>query len=170
MSIKGLGAVLIIAGCGGFGFSLAAGVRQQETLLQQLVRVLGLLEAELQYRLTTLPELCKMAAGECDGSLRRIFRELSTALTRQDQPDATVCMDIVLQYREEIPTRVRKHLRHLGRSLGRFDLQGQLRGIQTVRNACEGDLALLRKDRDVRLRSYQTLSLCAGTALVILFV
>ena len=170
MSIKGLGAVLIIAGCGGFGFSMAAGVRQQEKLLGQLIRILGILETELQYRLTTLPELCRLAAAECDGTLRSIFRELMTALIRQDQPDATVCMDLVLNRCEELPGRLRKHLRHLGRSLGRYDLPGQLRGLQTVRSACEGDLALLQQSREVRLRSYQTLSLCAGTALAILFV
>ena len=169
MGIKGMGAVLIIAGCGGFGFSMAAGVRQQEKLLHQLIRVLDVLEAELQYRLTSLPDLCRLAARECDGHLRNLFRELWSALSRQDHPDAASCMDAVLIQCDELPGRVKKHLRYLGRTLGRFDLPGQLQGLQTVCTACKADLTALQRNREVRLRSYQTLSLCAGAALVILF-
>lgn len=170
MIVKYLGAVLIIAGCGGFGYSMAAGARQQEKLLQQLIHILHVLEAELQYRLTSLPELCRLAGAECDGILRKIFRDLMQILSRQEQPDAGSCMDAVLNRCDEAPRRLKKHLRCLGRSLGRFDLPGQLEGLQRVRKACEADLAALARNRDQRLRSYQTLSLCAGTALVILFI
>ena len=58
----------------------------------------------------------------------------------------------------------------LGASLGRFDLQGQLQGIESVRAQCRKDLAELEDNRDQRLRSYQTLGLCAGCALAILFL
>ena len=87
MSIKGLGAILIIVGCGGFGFSLAAGVRQQEKVLSQLIHVLNVLETEIQYRLTELPELCKLAAKECDGMLRHFFQELKSAIVQMDHPN-----------------------------------------------------------------------------------
>lgn len=170
MSIKGIGAALIIAGCGGFGYSMAAGVKQQEKLLQQLIHILQILESELQYRLTPLPELCRLASAECDGLLRRLFRELTRNLMQQDRPDAMTCMDVVLSRSEAVPGRIQKHLRYLGKSLGRFDLTGQLEGLRRVRNACEGDLAVLERNRDQRVKSYQTLSLCAGTALAILFV
>lgn len=170
MSIKGIGAALIIAGCGGFGYSMAAGIRKQEKLLHQLIHILQVLESELQYRLTPLPELCGLAGRECNGILRKIFRELGQALIRQERPDAGECMDIVLYRCEEVPGRIRKHLRYLGRCLGRFDLTGQLEGLRRVRGACEADLAVLARNRDQRVRSYQTLSVCAGTALAILLV
>lgn len=170
MSIRGLGAVLIIAGCGGFGFAMAAGIRQQEKLLQQLIHILHILESELQYRLTSLPELCRLAGGECDGILRNVFRELTAELSRQDSVDAAACMEAVLNRTDTLPGRLRMHLQYLGKGLGRFDLTGQLQALQRVRGACEADLAVLGRNREQQLRSYQTLSLCAGTALVILFV
>lgn len=170
MDIRWLGAVLIIAGCGGFGFTLAAGARREEWHLSKLMQILDFMETELQYRLTSLPELCSMAAREAGGSVGRIFSELSEALFRQEQPDAAHCMGAVLKERDEISKRIRRHLLYLGKSLGRYDLPGQIQGLRTVRNACESDLAVIRKNRDIRLRSYQTLGLCAGTALVILFV
>lgn len=170
MSIKWFGAALILAGCGGVGLTMAAGVRQQVNLLSDLNRLLDFLEAELQYRLTTLPELASQAAQECSGILRKVFTEYAEKLRRNDSADAASCMDKVLECHADLPVRIRKHLKHLGHSLGRYDLPGQLRGLQAVRNACMNDLTKIQTNCDVRQRSYQTLALCAGTALVILFV
>jgi len=169
MDIRWFGAVLIIAGCGGFGFTLAAGARKEERHLSKLMRVLSFMETELQYRLTPLPDLCAMAAREAGGSVGTVFSELSKALFRQEQPDAAQCMRAVLKDDGEFSRRIRRHLLQLSRSMGRYDLPGQLQGLQTVRKACEADLQDIRKNRDIRLRSYQTLGLCTGTALVILF-
>ena len=70
----------------------------------------------------------------------------------------------------EIPARVRRLLVQLGHTLGRFDLPGQLQGIQAVRKRCEESLASVQKNRDDRLRSYQTLGICAGAALAIILI
>ena len=64
----------------------------------------------------------------------------------------------------------RRLLRQLGKTLGRFDLEGQLQGLQAVCAACLEARDSLQKDRDTRLRSYRTLGLCAGAALAILFL
>ena len=62
-----------------------------------------------------------------------------------------------------------KHLfRNLGSSLGRFDLSGQLKGLQSVRGECLRELESLEKNQPERLKSYQTLGMCAGAALVII--
>ena len=58
----------------------------------------------------------------------------------------------------------------LGKSIGRFDMDGQIKGLEAVRQDCRRRLDELSKDRDTRLRSYQTLGLCAGAALAILFI
>ena len=97
MSYKGIGAVLIIAGCGGFGLSLAAGCRREEALLRQLIRVLQAMRWELQYRLTPLPELCRQAAGESGGVLREVFSRLSRELDAQNVPEVSACMAAVLR-------------------------------------------------------------------------
>ena len=169
MMIKWLGAALILIGCGGVGFRMAGEIRQQEKLLSQLIRILHFLEAELQYRLTALPELCRLASKESSGLLRELFQKLSVRISLLEQEDAAACMDIVLQAYPTLPGSVRKHLRHLGRSLGRFDLPGQLQGLRAVRSACQTELSRLRTNAEVRQKSYQTLAICAGTSLVILF-
>lgn len=170
MGSKWIGAILIIAGCSGFGFYVAAGKRREEKMLYQLLQVLQLLEAELQYRLTPLPELSRMAAGASKGSLRVVFMNLYRELNWQKMPDAGSCMSAALQRTGEIPVSVRRILVQLGHTLGRFDLQGQLQGLQAVRKRCENTLQNIGKNRDERLRSYQTLGVCAGAALAILLV
>ena len=61
MSIKWIGAILVIVGCGGVGFSMAAAYRRQETALRELMGTLDFMSWELQFRLTPLPELCRRA-------------------------------------------------------------------------------------------------------------
>lgn len=170
MIIKWIGAALIVAGCGGCGFSMAASSRREAHLLSQLSYVLGFMESELQYRLSPLPELCAMAAKETDGVLRDIMVNFAKELSAQSMPDAESCMNAAIQNTGELSKRMRKHIRKLGRCLGRFDLPGQIQGIQAIRKCCEADLEQHNKNADVRLRSYQTLGLCAGVALVIIFI
>lgn len=169
MSYKWIGALLVIAGCGGFGFSVAAGYRRQEHFLRQLIQSLQFMQNELQYHLTPLPELCRQAGKETSGTLRNVFLNLARELDWQTSPDVKSCMSEAIQKSGELPRSFRKHLLQLGHSLGRFDLPGQVQGLQAVMAACEEELNAFRNNREPRLRSYQTLGLCAGAALAILF-
>ncbi len=165
---KWLGACLIIAGCGGVGFSIASNYRKKEKLLRQLIRILQFMERELQFRLTPLPELCRQAAKEVEGSLGLLFQDLANQLNRQVSPEVSVCMEYALKTCPDIPPLLRKHLLYLGRTLGRFDLSGQIQGIRAAKTACRESIQYLDHDRENRLRSYQTLGICAGSALVVL--
>ena len=170
MVSKWIGAALIIVSCSGWGFKIAAGKRQEEHLLSQMTEILKFMEAELQFRLTPLPELCRMVAGETNGVLRGVFLNLYRELTWQKQPDAGSCMYTAIQRSTELPSRVRRLLVMLGHTLGRYDLSGQLQGIQAVQKRCEENLVIIRKNRDEQLRSYQTLGICAGMALAIILI
>ena len=61
-------------------------------------------------------------------------------------------------------------MRQLGRCLGRFDLEGQLEGLEAVRRQCSHDLKELEALGPDRLKNYRTLAVCAGVALAILFL
>ena len=170
MAIKWIGAICIFAACGGFGFQIAASQRKEVRTLRQLIRVLDFAECELQYRLTPLPELCRNLANECSGSLSKLFLRLSAELEDQISPNVSSCMQAAIAVTEELPIHTKEALSLLGESLGKFDLNGQLRGLASVRGECNRRLDALSENQDVRLRSYKTLGLCAGAALVILFI
>ncbi len=170
MTLKILGSILVIVGCGGVGFRIAANHRLEEKSLRQLVGILDYMECELQYRLTTLPELCRQATNEFNGIPGKILLDLTSEMESQVAPDITCCMQAVLGRNKDIPPITRKNLELLGMSIGRYDLNGQLKGLESVRFECRRNIELLSNNKDTRLRSYQTLGLCAGAALAILLI
>lgn len=170
MTPKIVGALLILAACGGMGFSLASAHRRKEQMLRQIMTAVQYMACELEYRQPPLPTLMKRCAKETGGQIAQVFSCLAGELERQIAPDATCCMQQVLEAFPKLPWVVTEKLQLLGRSLGRFDLGGQLTGLETVHQLCKRELDGLLVDRDSRLRSYATLGLCAGAALVILFI
>lgn len=170
MNLKWVGAVFVILSCGGFGFYLTTVHKREEKMLRNLLGVLDYMECELQYHLTPLPDLCRQAAKQGDGVLAKIFFRLADELESQISPDVQSCMGVTLAVSGTLPGKVLENLKFLGNSLGRFDLEGQIKGLESVRSHCRHDLQALEKDKDVNLRSYQTLGICAGAALVILFM
>lgn len=170
MTYKWIGAVLVVVGCGGFGFSLAREAARQEQLLRELLDILDYMENELRGRLTPLPVLCGQISRRQRGVFRRLFAGLSRALREHRAPSAEDCLRLILGEYKELPGRVRKILLQLGRSLDRFDLAGQLKGLASAQSACRRELDNLTENREVRLRSYKTLGLCAGAALAVLLI
>lgn len=170
MSIKLYGAILVVAGCGGCGFAMAAAKRREERELRQLIRALEYMECELQYHETDLPQLCSMAAEVSGGGIGAYFQDLARSLERNQEPDVSGCVKQLLGQYANLSASVHGVLQSLGQSMGCFDLPGQLRGFQSTEKECRHLLDGLERDRDSRLRSYQTLGLCAGAALAIILL
>ena len=170
MIIKWIGAALILVSCGSFGVIIAANHKNEVNTLKKLISALDYMECELQFRMYALPDLCRQTAGETEGILRRVFAMLANELEDQISPDVRHCMQSVLAKVKDVPVHTLVCLHLLGDSLGRFDLQGQLKGLEAVRQECRLKLNKLMGNSEVRIRSYQTLGLCAGAALVILLI
>ena len=170
MLIKIIGAILVLAGSGYLGFKITANYIKEEKSIRQLIYLLDFMSSQLQYRLTPLPELCKQAANESSGAVSRVFQTLSDEMANQIAPDVSHCMTASISQVSDILPVTAELLQILGVSLGRFDIDGQLRGLNAVRSQCKEKLDCMLQDKDVRLRSYKTLGLCAGAAIVILFI
>lgn len=167
--IRLFGAALLITGCGGFGFSLATAHRAEVRMLRNLINALQEMEWELKYRMPDLASLCKLAGDTTSGVLREIFLELAGKLKRREVSDISACVNgIVIKH--DMPRSIRRNLKQLGETLGRYDLEGQIQGLETVRKQCKKDLKRLENNSTQQLRSYQTLALCAGAALAILLI
>lgn len=168
--LKWMGAILIVVSCGGFGFYQGINYRREERTLRELLQVMDLMECELQYRLTPLPHLCNMIAQQYRGPIGQLFQTLGKEMESQISPEVSSCMQAALIRCRNLPEQVRELLEQFGRTLGRFDLQGQMIGLDAVRMECRAKLEQMEQNRETRIRSYQTLGLCAGAALAILFV
>lgn len=170
MSSKWIGAIFIIAGCGGCGFSVAAAGKREIRMLREFLRAVQFMECELQYKLTTLPELCRKAGNTTSGNVREVFVNLARELDWQTEPDAGSCMNEALKKSSGLPMRLHRMFFQLGATLGRFDLSGQLKDLKQISLSCEDALRECCQDQEIRFRSYRTLGLCAGAALAILLL
>lgn len=168
--MKWIGALLVVGGCGFFGFYTAALHNTEERSLRRLIAILDYISCELQYKLSPLPDLCRQAGREATGSLRKVFLHFADELDSQIFPEVKSCMHAAIAQCPNLPELTKQCLIQLGSSMGRFDLSGQIQSLEAVRITCRNHLSRLEAGKDVRLRSYQTLGLCAGAALVILFV
>ena len=166
---KIIGAMLIIGSCGWVGLSITTDYRREETNLRHLLSIVDFIQCELQYRMTPLPQLCLSAGAYQKNQVGKLLCDLGQMLEQQRCDDVAVCVERMLSS-APIPQLTAAGIRQLGQTLGRFDLEGQIRELGSVRDYCRRELARLGEHRESRLRSYQTLSLCAGAALAILFV
>lgn len=170
MTIKIFGAILVMFGCAGFGIMIAATHRNETTSLRDFLSVLNMMECELRYRLTPLPELCRLAATASHRTMRSAFMALANELEDHVSPNVENCMIAALHKTRDMPKLTLDMMKLLGRSLGRFDLEGQLKGLESVKSEANRVLESYTKNQDVRLRCYQTLGICAGAAIAILFI
>lgn len=170
MITKWIGSILIILASGGFGIMIATNYKREISVLKHLISALDYMECELQFRMYALPELCRLTANESCGVIRQFFSELANELDDQISPDVSSCLRSTLMKVQNIPQQTLGCLRYMGDCLGRFDLNGQLKGLEAVRQECRTRLGKLSANSDVRARSYQTIGLCAGAAIVILLV
>lgn len=170
MELKWFGAALVIAGCGSCGFMLAGTCRREEKLLQLLLEALEYMMMELSCRVTPLPALCRAVSEKTKLNIREYFGHLATLLGSQVAPDAQQCARIALSRCGRLPPRTAQALGHLSEGLGAFDYEAQLRQLRTAEEFCRCELEALRRDMDSKLRSYRTLGLCAGAALVVFLI
>lgn len=161
MILKIVGAAFVVLGCGGVGFRIAASHRQQENELRKLINALDYMECELQYHLTPLPLLCRQTSKETAGKISNVFLDFSIEMESQNSNSTTLCMGTAIEKNPGLSAKTVKLLSELGASVGRFDIEGQLKGLESIRQECRQTLSGLESNRDERLRSYQTLGLCA---------
>lgn len=170
MALHWLGAAFLIMGCGSAGFIMAGRDRKSVEQMRALIDILNFCHCELSYRLTPLPELCRGAAGLGKGEVHRVFSKLAQELENQILPDAGCCMTAALSACPSVSQRVCEHLTGLGQALGQFDLEGQLRGLEGIRERCVRVAAAMEETLPQRQRTYRTLGLCAGAAMAVLFI
>lgn len=167
--MKWIGAILILAACAGTGLWMAGAYRREEELLDQVYGDLQHMEWALNCHAWSLPTLFWTCAQERSGALSEIYGNVARMLDDRAAPDAHACMQLAVQT-AAVGGKCRKILELLGRSLGEFQLDGQLRQLASVREECARVLAEHRQNRDNRIRCYQALGICGGFALAILLI
>lgn len=170
MNLRWIGAALIFLGCGGVGFSMAVQYRKEMKMLRNLEDLLSFMICELEYRMTSLPELLRNGCAYVNGELKGVLQSFSEELDTHCDARADLCLAKAMKKAPNLPGRVQTILEELVSGLGKFDLSGQIRTLESIRTRCNRELTQMEADRVQQTRSYQTLGLCAGAALAVLFI
>ena len=170
MTVKILGSVLVIIGCAGFGFRAAAAHIREELCLKQLIFAIAAMKSHLKSRLIPLPTLCDVAGNTCGGAVGAALRRFSRKLDNCTSCNMRTLMEEILTDDITLPDKTRSLLLQLISGFGGFELEAQLRELDRQAGEISLILESMEKDRQSRLRGYKTLGLCAGAAIVILFI
>ena len=168
--IQWIGAICVVGACGACGFSMAASYTGQQRCLQQLHNGLELMQCQMEYQMTELPELCGILASACMGPVGKFFANLGQELRQGEVSEVPACVALVLARDRELPEVCRGILSQLGKTLGQLDLSGQLRGLAAAQGTCRKELERVEASKAGRLRCYRALGICAGAALAILLL
>ena len=169
--MKLLGAVLICVCCGWFGFSLSAAHKREERYLKQLISSIEYMQCEIQCRLSSLPDLCRQAASICKkGAVCDFWSAFGRELNQQISAEVQPCLLAALDNSPELTTKTRECIASMGKDLGKFDVDGQISALESSKLFCKDQLDKHCAGKDEQRRSYQTLGICAGAALVIILI
>lgn len=169
--IRMLGAVLLIAGCGGLGLGAVGRLDGRVRDLRELAAGLELMRRELGWRLTPLPKALGTAEAGTQGRAAQFFRFCAQRavclsgmpfqqLWREGLERCPLCLD-----RED-----RALLEQLGPVLGRYDGDSQCQAVEKVLAGLVRQQAQAEENRRRLGRVYGVLGVTAGLFLAILLI
>ena len=123
--IQWIGAICVVGACGACGFSMAASYTGLQRNLRQLYNGLELMQCQMEYQMTELPELCGILASACTGPVGKFFGALGREMQNGETAEASACVAMTLARDRELPEACRSILSQLGKTLGQLDLSGQ---------------------------------------------
>ena len=112
--IQWIGAICVVGACGACGFSMAASYTGLQRCLQQLQNGLELMQCQMEYQMTELPELCAILASACTGPVGKFFGTLGQELRRGDVSEAPACVALTLARDRELHGKNPAHRQTVG--------------------------------------------------------
>ena len=170
---KIIGFLMIITGCFGLGVWYSGQFKAQLKGLQEMCRILELLEGEIRFGRSTLPECCLQLTDRVAEPYKSCFREIyDTTCENQGETFGTLCKEVLdKKLKELVVDKSDKDLfvkcfSQSGFSEGRM----QLRIIEQTKEELEERLHKLNRESADKCRLALSLGAMSGLLLVILFI
>lgn len=163
---------LIVFSCGSMGFIVASSYSKRVQNLRQLISFIQVLESEIQFAHTTLPQVITSQISQFSGQVGRFLTILSQGLeTNTGERFSIIWEQGVLNLAENgLPKPVLEDLRSLGTVLGISDVSEQIKHLQQLLRRLEQALQLAEEEKEKHTRLWQYLGFSAGLLLVLLLV
>lgn len=163
------GALLVAGGMSALGFLAAGGLGRRVRALRALAVALELMERELSFRLTPMPELLEGLARRAPPPADGLFARCRAGLERLGE---TSLGELWREGLAELPLtgEERALLEGLGEVLGRYDGEGQRAALSEARTALARALEEAQAERTRLGRVYRVTGTAAGAALAVLLL
>lgn len=166
-----MGALLVAGAAAYIGFSAARRLGERVETLRGFLAALQFMADELECRLTPMPELLARLRQEGAEAVRPFFAACERKMNRLGDVHFSEIWSSALTYcRLPLEAEDQETLLVLGRLLGRYELEAQLRGLGAATRELTRALERAEADRLRLGRLYRTLGLGAGVMLVLILL
>jgi len=168
--LKLIGACLILTACANFGFTWAGIYEKRPRQIKGLEGALQLLETEILYGATPLPDAMEEVALRCDSEIAGLFRETARELRKMDGSTGGEAWQRALD--EFFPvTALNKQdvhiLRRLGSSLGISDREDQAKHLKLTKSQLAAAASQAEMNAKKSATVYRYLGVLSGLLLVL---
>ncbi len=169
--LKLLGALLLVGGGGWMGWSAAGELKRRVRALEAWRDALALLQNELSFRLSAMPELMERLSHSCREPARGAFLRLKAGLDKLGERSFEELWDAALDAQAGgLSPEDADALRPLGSLLGRYGWEDQCRGLEQTRKTLKERIKQAREDLRRKGRAYGALGLALGAFVTIVLI
>lgn len=171
--IKIIGCIIIVLACSGLGFMLAARYKMRVLELRSIKMSLQILETEIAYSNTPLPDAFYMVSTKSSAPVNTIFVQMSTSLKEKNHSTVGEAFSKTIdEIREKmsITNEDIDILKSFGNSLGCSDTDGQIKNFNMAIKQLENQELKAEESRLKNERMYKNLGILAGLAIAIIFL
>lgn len=168
--LKLFGSILIVGSTTLIGLELASSMKKRIVLLRGLKSSLMMLQTEIQFTITPLPEALENVSYRLQGCLKEFYGYLSSRLLeRNGETVSEVFMKGIqeLLYKTHLKQEDMDILIHLSKSLGSSDIDGQTRtlllGIESLNENIRKAVEFQEKNE----KMYRVLGILSGLSIAI---
>ncbi|MCL6639311.1 MAG: stage III sporulation protein AB [Firmicutes bacterium] len=171
--LKVIGAALLILACGSLGLGRAAAYRRRPAELRAIRSALTMLETEIVYGATALPEAFARVSRRCDRAVAPLFQAAAEELEAMSGLTAAEAWDRALRFyypATSLAPQDLAPLRDLGASLGVSDREDQRRHLRLAveQLGAGGAAAELEAAKNEKIWSY--MGFLGGLMIVLLLI
>ena len=169
--LRMFGAILLTIGAAAVGFSAAGSLRRRVVSLRALIGALELMDRELAFRLTPIPELFALLSQRTQAPACDFFAHCLSGMERLgEQTLSQIWHTALTSYSMDLHGEDRDALEALGEVLGRYDGPGQRAALEEIHARLIRCLSHAEEEFLRMGRVYGALGLTAGSFLAVLLL
>lgn len=171
--IKFVGCIIVVLACSGLGYMLGLRYKMRVMELRSIRMSLQMLETEIVYANTPLPEAFKIVYSKTNAPVNVIFKYMGCSLSKKKHNTVGEAFIAALQDAKE-SLNINKEdadiLISFGNSLGLSDIDGQVKNFNMAIKQLESQEQKAEESRHKNERMFKNLGVLAGLAIAIILL